>query len=84
MTATCSTCGAPIVWRRGERGGRMPLDAQPNPAGNVLDLGPDEPAIVLREPGLIPLDAPTGGTLRTSHFATCPDAAKHRKRRRQR
>jgi hypothetical protein len=32
---SCRACGAPIIWARTGSGKAMPLDAQPNPAGNV-------------------------------------------------
>ena len=82
MTATCRSCGAPIIWRRTPTGGRIPLDADPRPNdGNVLDYGDELAIVVLSHAGLVPLDAAPGGTLRVSHFATCPDAAKHRRKK---
>jgi hypothetical protein len=52
----------------------MPVDAEPNPDGNIelIDRG-FIAAIVHPQP---PMGA---ATLFTSHFATCPNAEKHRK-----
>jgi hypothetical protein len=37
--ATCSTCGAPIIWAHTTKGKRIPLDAKPHPDGNVMLTG---------------------------------------------
>lgn len=61
----CRTCGKPIIWCATEAGKRMPLDAEPE-RRFVLDPGSD----------------PMVGRMRNtyqSHFATCRDAAQHRK-----
>lgn len=64
MSATCRSCGAAIIWA--ERGGRrMPLDAVP-----------------VDQRGLFNFDngyALTPRTVYRSHFATCPNAAQHRR-----
>jgi hypothetical protein len=36
MSDTCNSCGAPIRWSRTLKGSYMPLDAEPNPDGNVV------------------------------------------------
>lgn len=77
--ATCRSCGAALVWRRTAKGNAIPLDAEPVSDGNVLDAGEDSPVVILAVGGLVPLDAPAG-VLRVSHLATCPDAAKCRRR----
>lgn len=68
--STCRSCGAPILWVKTEAGKRMPIDAKPE-RRVVLDplavrLGADE------------LTARVVDTY-VSHFATCPNAAQHRK-----
>jgi hypothetical protein len=89
----CSSCQAPIFWVQllDERGNRirredgkgwksMPVDAQPDAAkGNVVIWHREGQGIVGRvlhrgEP------PPPGTKLRTSHFATCPNANSHRRR----
>lgn len=75
----CRSCGAPIRWARTSTGKRMPVDAEPNPDGNVTLIPPlesaDFPLAVVsseRDPSVIRY---------TSHFATCPNADAHRKPR---
>lgn len=63
----CSSCGADIVWGRTVGNKRMPLDAKPLQG---FDLETDGPL------------AGTTGPLTAfyvSHFATCPNAAQHRR-----
>lgn len=71
MSALCRSCDAEILWRRTAAGQRIPIDALPDPQGNVEILDSIEAKV---HGG--PVD---GGHL--SHFATCPDAAKHRRPR---
>lgn len=91
--AICRSCRAPIFWAvarkaNGDIGSPMPVDTEPNAAGNleIVDrtrrLGDDDwtPVVrVLRKgegdtlPGL-----PTPDRF-VAHFATCPNAARHRK-----
>jgi hypothetical protein len=72
MTDRCRSCDAPIVWALTEKGARMPLDAEPTPAGSLVlvdgiarrpQIGEDVPYLQY-----------------VSHFATCPNADRHRKR----
>lgn len=86
----CSSCHARIYWAQvvdehGERTGKpMPVDEQPDPVrGNVVLYRTSKTARavfarVLRK-GEPP---PPGAHLRTSHFATCPNAQHHRRTRR--
>lgn len=85
---TCRSCAAPIVWvEMVETGKRMPVDAQPvQPAAFDQMLGlvavPDHPV----EKSLVVSQYTTIGQLRdrrlhVSHFATCPNAAIHRRQR---
>jgi hypothetical protein len=78
----CGSCDAPIIWARTLTGRSMPVDAEPSDSGTVL--------LELRQ-GFVRAtvyDAVTALSLapvrelRTSHFATCPDADKWRKPRR--
>lgn len=78
----CRSCGAPMVFVKTIFGKRIPLDVEPNmEKGNVVVAngvaiyisGPKregEARVVAERVGL---------RLYTSHFATCPDAAEHRK-----
>lgn len=65
----CRTCDAPVEWAELTSGKKMPFDP---------------PIVAVRTEG-----SPVAGrvvevvdsTVTTSHFATCPDAAQHRRRR---
>lgn len=62
----CRSCGAAIRWARTRAGNLMPLDAHPDPNGNVEIV--DGIVHVHPQPPL------TGETLWMPHHATCPDA----------
>jgi hypothetical protein len=64
--SACRSCGAPIFFAKTTTGGTMPLDEQPENRV-VLDASAGEP--------------PVARVVRTytSHFATCPDAARFRR-----
>lgn len=82
----CRSCAAPIEWAETVKGRPMPLDIPglPGaPVGNLAVIGhigdvkvvayvPPEIRALLRDDVL--------SALRVSHFATCPDAAAHRRR----
>ena len=57
-------CGAPIAFRRTSTGKKMPIDVEPNPAGNVFLDG--DTAVVVSRAG-----PPAGATLYTAHWKTC-------------
>jgi hypothetical protein len=72
--ATCKSCGAPIVWAFVPRTGRrMPVDADPVDDGNVILT---RPSTSMAEAHVVAKGAGT----HVSHFATCPQAAEHRRR----
>jgi hypothetical protein len=70
----CKSCGASIFYAPTTKGKLMPLDVKPDPKGLVWLFGGvarvgDQPAAM-------------GVTEKfTSHFATCPQAGKWRRRR---
>lgn len=66
--AVCKSCGAKIAWVRTPKGKLMPIDVEPEKR-ITLEKNPEGP-----EPLMVMVDT------YTSHFATCPDANKHRKR----
>lgn len=76
MSATCSTCGAPIVWAITQNGKRTPLDAKPIRIA-IAARGNDGAEI--REGDALVIGSGANGY--QSHFATCPQAAAHRKHR---
>ncbi len=76
---TCRSCGAPIWWVcTAASAQRIPLDAQPDPEGNIemVKVGGSWLAGVLEQTeALFDVD----GALRwRSHFASCPDADRWR------
>lgn len=76
-TEPCKTCDRPMIWTVTERDKRMPVDAQPSDTGTVA-LSTQNGVVRSR---VLPVKLRFGRKdLRTSHFATCPDAAKHRRR----
>lgn len=84
-TEPCRSCHAPVIWAVTEKAKSMPVDAEPSEAGTLalerrdriggLPGGAPPLARVVRP------DLRFGRTdLRTSHFATCPQAGRWRKR----
>lgn len=73
--AACSTCRAPIFWRRNIATNKaIPVDRVPVVGGNVVLVGDAQCRFLSR-------DAAAGAdvTTYTSHFATCPNSGQHRK-----
>ncbi|HKZ73137.1 MAG TPA: hypothetical protein VJ011_03680 [Steroidobacteraceae bacterium] len=69
----CRSCKAPIRWAKTAAGKAIPLDREPT-ADGTIEIAQDGRAAVLG--GSVPRE---GRTLYRSHFATCPNAASHRK-----
>lgn len=81
----CGSCRAPVLWARTLAGKPMPVDAGPDPRGRATlwwdDL--DEPRVLV---GRDNPPSPAGwermdSQTYTSHFATCPNAERHRRQR---
>ena len=72
MADHCRSCGAPIEWAHTAKGSRMPLDIESSRDANIIVEG-----------GIARIVKPGEG-VRTSHFATCPNADRHRRRDRSR
>jgi hypothetical protein len=66
----CSSCGAEIEWVKTEYGKNQPLDPEPSLLGNVEVR--DDVAYYVRDAER------EGRMLRISHFASCPNAKRHR------
>lgn len=75
----CRSCNAPVVWARTAfQNVPMPLDWEPASDGNILVLNEDR---IIRAVVLPPGDERIATqTTYTSHFATCPDGGKWRRR----
>ena len=85
-TASCAYCQAPIIWAQVGLHSSMPIDAEPVKNGNVRlyqrqatgTMHGRVYATVLGRTALSRLGP--GVTLYRSHFATCPQAARFRRR----
>lgn len=86
----CRSCHAPVRWAVHETTGRrMPLDCEPVPDGKVVvvewhDTNPDTGArytypLPIVGVGKKAITRAASEYRYTSHFATCPNAARHRK-----
>lgn len=74
--ATCSSCGAPVIWLKHAKTGKpAPINATVDPGGNIV-VYPDTGTyamVSLREmPGF--RAAYPGTEFHTNHFANCPQA----------
>lgn len=87
----CSSCHRPILWALTTEGNRIPLDPTPGPDGKIILTGRDDDGVMIvrvikkNDPAFEPSlfdEKPAGhdGLRWTSHFATCPNANKHRRR----
>ena len=76
----CRSCGARIEFAVTEKGKRMPLDHQPDPNGKLVW---DRLAGTVRYYSDVISLGPNEVRM-TSHFASCPDADRHRSRRHRR
>lgn len=82
MRGNCRSCGARISWMKTDKGGTMPLDPDPVPDGNVIIVAKAEPRWTAHLAHVLSKDeaVPEGTKRYVSHFATCPQAAEHRRR----
>lgn len=75
MSAHCRSCQAPILWYPTESGKSTPLDEKPVLGGNITLVEIDQQTVakvVRGEPDRLGY---------VSHFKSCPDAGKYRKKR---
>jgi len=88
VTTRCRGCKQPIVWVVTESGSKMPVNATPGPDGRFFGF------VVGGRFGRIEVEHVGSPSRRvrqarldrdrnryTSHFATCPQAGKHRRKR---
>lgn len=83
MSATCKSCGAPILWAVSETTGKQhPIDVAPVSNGNALLIWPDYVPRGMPEAPPTVQFVKTGRGAHRSHFASCPHASQHRRPRR--
>lgn len=84
----CASCSAPLLWAITAKGKNMPLDLHPTVTGNVRLTGEQitgndghhgPECEVLGKPQLT--DQLPDDLRYTSHFATCSDPERHRRRK---
>lgn len=83
MNATCQSCRAPIRWCVTETGKAIPVDYTPRRDGNLVLVDHGDRVVASVAPSALPLLAPVTpitAVRYVSHFATCPHAARHRRR----
>lgn len=76
----CSSCDAPVIWALTTNGKKIPIDFEPALDGNIVLRRRTDGALI----ALVPGPATVGledfhDERRKSHFATCPNAKRHRK-----
>ncbi len=69
--ARCRSCNAEILWCKSVNGKLIPMDSAPSDDGNMV-ITADSLARTATDEDTTPRFK--------SHFATCPGAAKHRKK----
>ena len=82
MSEVCRSCKAPIRWAVTEHGNPIPLDLEPADGGTIRLAGARAKGGTPR--AVIVPEARRGelaGELYVAHFATCPYADQHRKRK---
>jgi hypothetical protein len=71
--AECRSCGAAIVWAITEEGKRAPFDAEP------IDMRGTFALVEFMDPERVEAQSSSRDRRYRSHFATCPNAAEHRR-----
>jgi len=80
QTSTCKSCQQPLRWVRMNTGGLSPVNAEPDPTGNiVIENGIGR--VLTGDLFAAPADPETPRF--KSHFASCTEAEKYRKRGRK-
>ena len=74
----CGACHRPLVFASTTNGNVMPLDPDPTPTGNIHYI--DSTFVNVTTGLLLEAARNTGELLFVSHFATCPEAARYRKK----
>lgn len=82
--STCRSCGAKIIWAKMPSGKLCPFDPEPSRVGThtITDgvASPCAKALIMVSMA-DPAKEFTSPLVYLSHFATCPNAGQHRKKR---
>jgi hypothetical protein len=87
--AKCKSCDATIIWahvkKKDGTPGKMPFDPEPRDDGTHRMTMREEDGVAIVHafwvaPKARPAVMAEGSNLRTSHFATCPNADDHRRK----
>ena len=83
-SASCKSCQAPVIWAKSKTTGKaMQVDAEPAENGNILlvETGHFQRGYEFRVLNAADIEAARlrHDSLYVSHFATCPDADRHRR-----
>ncbi len=84
MAARCISCGAPIIWIKTPKGSYIPANEGLVP---YIKAPAGKDSVVTQKGEVIrchiqeEADEQTSGMARVSHFATCPYADKHRRKK---
>lgn len=83
MPTVCETCKAPTRWAETDSGNWMMVDLRPSERGNLRlrERGTEAPGVSRLGTSEAQRAREAGEDLYIAHFATCPDAAQHRRRR---
>lgn len=86
MSARCGSCGEAIIWATTHAGRNMPLNATPSVEPTSLRAWRDQDgAVHVRDiDGIGSTEIPVDAHYAISHFATCTNADKHRKKKNRR
>lgn len=79
MSANCRSCNAAVIWTVTKSGKKMPVDAKPDPDGQLC-VWRNDSGVHSRHQDDAPQFVQDRPSRFTSHFATCPNAQKHRRR----
>lgn len=74
LHSKCKSCGAKIIWIQTRRNKWIPVDYEP-----VFAKGGEKN--VFRNDGKMYRSAPEGAEVYITHFATCPNAKEHRRKK---
>ena len=80
--AKCKSCGAKILWVKSFSSHKMmPIDAEATKEGNIalVEREGEETVFHVISGSSLLKSQREGKRLHTSHFATCPDAKRHRR-----